>query len=190
MSLDLAALGFTKENLQQRVIDQICEQLLSRETGDEDGRSWFGESDFKKELDKLIKQRIDAKVTEIADKHVLPKVDAIIEGFVLQETTSWGEKKGRSFTFTEYLVSRAEHYMNEDVNFSGETKEKAGYNWSKETNRMTWCINRMLATYMQNAMKQCLRDMDAKVNGGLMAAAQASMVEAAKSIRLKVELAK
>jgi hypothetical protein len=90
MNIDFAALGFTKEDLQNRVVDQICDRLLT--SGDEEGHSWINESKLQKDLDELIRQRIDERVTALANEHVLPNVQAIIENWTLQETSQWGEE--------------------------------------------------------------------------------------------------
>jgi hypothetical protein len=190
MNIDFAALGFTKEDLQNRVVDQLCDRLLSQEGGDEEGHSWINESKLQKDLDELVRQRIDERVTALANEHVLPNVQAIIENWTLQETSQWGEKKGRSFTFTEYLVSRADAYMREDVDANGKAKDGDSYNWKKHSSRMAHAINAHLQYQIQSAMKEALEKANKSLDGAMESAARQAMIETASKLSLKLELKK
>src|ERR1700758_2115796 len=132
MSIDIESLGFTKEDLQERVIDRICQQLLETAGMDEDGEDIAIVSPIAKRLEKSVKDLIERKVSEIAEQNVLPKVGAFVDNIMLQETNKWGEKTGKGpLTLTEYLVSRVEAYITEQVDHDGKSKsEKDSYNWS------------------------------------------------------------
>lgn len=190
MSIDLKALGFTQEELQQRVIDQICEQLMSAETGDDEGHTWIGASQMQKALETHITAQINASVKALADEHVLPHVHSIIEGIVLQKTNQWGEKNGQPVTFVEYLVQRADTYMREDVNHDGQSKEETNdsYNWRKHTTRMTHAINKHLQFEIKRAMGDALEKANESLNGALEGAARQAMIETAGKLSIKFEL--
>jgi hypothetical protein len=109
-ALTIEALGLSKDELIERLIDKAAEDLLSDRTYDEDGEPYGRRhSQFRAALDKRIAERIDKAIDEIAAKNVLPNVAAYVEGLCLQATNEWGEKKGAPVTFIEYLVKRAEN---------------------------------------------------------------------------------
>jgi hypothetical protein len=157
MALDLNELGLTQEDLQQRVVDRLCDRLLSREMAGEEGDIYLGDSNLKHLLDKAIQQRIDAAMNAVADKYILPNATQRIESLMLQETNQWGEKKGQPLSFTEYLIKRADAYMQEKVNYEGKSKDEAnGYSWDGKQTRLTYIMHRHIQHHIGIAMKEML----------------------------------
>jgi hypothetical protein len=164
----LEALGFTKEEVFQRVVDTIVRDLTQSRYEDEDGDHYFGESEFKRGVDKAVRKAIDAKVTAVADTHITPRVSELIDNVTLQQTNSWGEKTGSPVTFTEYLVQRAEAYMVEPLSFDGKTKgESSSYGWSAKTTRVAYMVDRHLHYSIDTAMKKALADANTTIAKGL-----------------------
>lgn len=187
MSIDFAALGFTQEELQQRVVDQICDTLLRQPHEDEDGRSFYGESAFKRDLDKAIKARIDQTINALAEKYVLPNVSKYIEEMTLQQTNSWGEKVGQTVTFIEYLTQRAQAYMQEQVNYEGKTKEDAGsYGWQGKQTRITYLIHQHLHYSIDTAMKDALKVATGEIAKGIHETARLKLNEIAADLKVSV----
>ena len=60
-------------------------------------------------------------------------VTAYVESFCLTETNKWGKKTGKSMTFTEYLVQRAELYLTEKVDLRGKAK---GEEWDSKVDHV------------------------------------------------------
>ena len=78
MSIDLATLGFTKDELQERVVERICEQLLTSVDYDPDsGDEYPVSSTFQREIEKRIKETlgIGPRVDEPAGADIKP-IDA------------------------------------------------------------------------------------------------------------------
>lgn len=186
MSIDLTALGFTQEELQKRVVNQICDQLMRREYEDEDGPSYFGESELKRKLDAEIKERINATVEELAEKHILPNVGSYIENLTLQATNKWGEKTGSSLTFVEYLTQRAEAYMNEQVDFQGRDKASVDYSWKGTQTRLTHLVHHHLHYSIETAMKQALQIATSSIASGLQETVKLKLDQIAKDMKVTV----
>lgn len=187
MHIDLSALGFTQEELQKRVVDQICETLMHSERGDDEGNSWYGDSEFKRDLDKQIKARIEETINTLAEKHVLPKVSQYIEGLTLQQTTQWGEKRGEPVSFVEYLTKRAEDYMQEKVNYEGKGKNDTGsISWSGTQTRITYLIHQHLHYSIETAMKNALKVATGEIAKGIHETAKIKLNEISETLKVSV----
>jgi len=186
MNIDLAALGFTKEELQDRVIDQIVESVMYGRYADEDGDETFRDSRFKQELDKRVQNRIDDTINGMAEKHILPNVSQYIETLTLQETNQWGEKKGKAVSFVEYLVQRAQAYMQEEVNSSGKTRAEDGYGFSGKQTRITYLIHQHLHYSIETAMKESLAVATGEIAKGIHETARHKLNEIAASLEVTV----
>lgn len=185
--MNLADLGFTKEELQQRVIDQLCRQVMEGTFTDEDGEEYNSDSAFARTLHEHVRKQVDASISALAEKHVLPNVHAYIENLTLQTTNKWGEKQGRPVTFIEYLTQRAEAYMLEEVNYEGKTKGQDSYSWKGTQTRISHLIERHLHYSIENAMKAALVNANSAIVGGIEKTVQIKLAEVAASLKLKVE---
>lgn len=183
----LEALGFTKEEIAQRVVDTIVRDLTQSRHEDEDGESWFGESDFKRGIDKAVQARIDAEVTRTADEFIAPKIAELIDGCTLQQTNQWGEKRGAPITFIEYLVQRAEAYMTEPVSYDGKAKPESGsYSFTAKGTRVAYMIDKHLNYHIEAAMKQALSEANASIAKGLNEAVRTAI--SGLQVQMKTEV--
>jgi hypothetical protein len=186
MSLDLTALGFTKEELQDRVIDQIVQSVMCGKWTDEDGEESLRDSRFKQELDKRIKTRIDDTINALAEKHVLPNVSQYIENLTIQQTNQYGERKGAPVTFIEYLVQRAKDYMQEEVNSSGKTRAEDSYGFTGKQTRITYLIHQHLHYSIETAMKNSMVLATGEIARGIHETARHKLNEIAASLKVSV----
>ena len=186
MEITLESLGLSKEEIQSRVIDQIVRSALTSVSWDEDGNDVAISSRFASTIEDACRARIDQKIEELGELHVLPNVDRYVETLTLQETNRWGEKKGSSVTFVEYMVERAEAYMTEPVNYEGKTQEQAGYGWSKSQSRISHLIHQHLHYSIEAAIKKMLQNANASIVGGLEVALKAKLEELQKAIKIAV----
>ena len=175
--VDLELLGMTQEELQDRVIDKLVRDLLVEKYVDEDGNDSENDSEFLVSLKELVKKAIGKKVAEIAEAHILPKVGNYIENLTLQKTTQWGEKKGKPFTFNEYLIDAAENYMKEPVSHNGKTKAEDSYNWRANTTRIVYLIERHLQYSISTAMDQAMKDANSHIVAGIEKAIRMALKE-------------
>ena len=103
-AITFEALGITKEELTGKLIDRLVEEFKTDIVWDEDGRAHGRASDISKQITQKIAEQIQESVKRLGDTHVVPRVNEIIEGLVIQKTNEWGEKKGAPVSFIEYLI--------------------------------------------------------------------------------------
>lgn len=189
MNLDLQSLGFTKEELQERVVERICDQLLTTLDYDPDSDTEQPvASRFQQAIKDMVKKRIDTTINTLAERYVLPNVAQYIEDLTLQQTNQWGEKQGAPVTFVEYLVRRAQAYMQEEVNHDGKSKaESDSYSWhgAKQT-RITFLIERHLHHSIETAMKDSLKVATGEIARGLHETTRIKLNEIAAGMKVAV----
>jgi len=191
MSLDLNALGFTQEELQQRVVDQLCERLTKTVSIDDEGDEHWRQSQLGRKLDEAVRARVDSAIQNIAAVYVLPNVTKFMESFCLQATNSWGEKIGAAITFTEYLVQRAEAYLTEKVNYEGKGKNEDHYSsssWNGTQTRIAHMINQHLHYSIETAMKKALADANGHIGKGLEETVKIKLAEVTAGLSATVKI--
>jgi hypothetical protein len=154
--ITLEALGLSKDEIADRVVEKLAHDLLNMKIGEPDDGD-YSATPFAKEMKARVTAKIHESIEAIAAAHVLPNVQSYLEGFCLQETNAWGEKTAKPVTFTEYLVKRAEAYMQEKVDYNGKTKAEAGgYSWDGKQTRINYLINSHLHYRIEAAMKEVI----------------------------------
>lgn len=189
MELNLESLGFTKEELQQRVVDQLCRELMSN-LGYEEGEPYPIDSEFGKKLKAVVKTHIDDTIQNIAEVHIFPKISEYIENLTLQETNKWGERKGQSLTFVEYMVQRAEAYMTEKVNYEGKSKDASYGSWTGTQTRLSHLIHKYLHYNIENAMQTALKDANSHIVKGLEETIKIKLKEISNSLKVGLNFKK
>lgn len=188
MEITLETLGLTKEDIQDRIIERLCSNILSGKGYEEDGEEYYEDSQFKKKLEERLQAHINATVSALADKHVLPNVTQYVENLTLQQTNKWGEKVGAQVTFIEYLTQRADAYMREEVSHEGKSKEESGgYSWSKATTRIAYMVNRHLQYSIETAMKQALATANSAIAKGIEEAVKIKLQEVVGGLQVAVK---
>lgn len=186
--MNIEDLGLSTEKLRELIVERAVERLLTRTQFDEYGDEHETPTRLAASVNDIIKQRIDEKVTELGQKHILPNVTQAIENVTIQKTNEWGEAKGGSMSFVEYLVSRAEAYMTEPVNHNGKSKAESNsfYNWRKSTTRMTHAIDSHLKYSIERAMKQILKDANETLEQSIKTAVEIKLKEITNGIKISV----
>lgn len=187
MEIDLKALGISKEEIEERIVNAVSEAILSDVGYDGEGSDTFGDSAFHKKTKELIQKRIDSAISALAERHLLPNITSHIENLVLQETNTWGEKVGKPVTFIEYLTQRADAYMREEVNFEGKTKGQDSYNWRPAGTRIATMVHKHLQYSIETAMKQALANANSSIIGGIEKAVKIKMAEVAAQFKVEVK---
>ncbi len=189
--IDLAALGIKPEELQDRVIERICEKVLAGVTYDEDGDEVHVDSSFKRKLDARITQHIDGAVSALADKHVKPGVTALLENLCLQPTNRWGERTAEKMTFIEYLEKKAGEYFTEEVDFEGRAKgERDSYGWKAFGTRGAFLVNKHLAYSINTTMQNALQSANSQIAGGIEKAIKVQLEDLLGKIKAKAEVSR
>lgn len=183
----LELLGMNKNELREKVIEKAADRLLDGDAGEDD--DGYREDMLSKLMDRLrehTKDRIDQTIRDLADEHVLPNVTKYIENLTLQATNKWGEAKGESLTFIEYLEQQGEAYLTEQVNHDGKSREEAGYGWSKEQTRITHLIHRHLQYSINTATKDAMRTVHEALGKGIAETVEIQLAKIVKKLRVDV----
>lgn len=190
-TIDLAALGISQDEIQERVINRMADQLLRGISFDEDGDEITTDSNLKRKLDAAIQERIDRAVTALADAHVLPLITNKIESLVLQQTNKWGEAQGEAVTFIEYLIRRADAYMVEPVNFDGKVRgdfdQYRQSDFRAHSSRVALMIDKHLYHAIETAMKQALATANSSIKDGLEKAVKISLEKIVTGLSVAVK---
>jgi hypothetical protein len=180
MSFDFEALGISKDDLRERIIERAVAALVQ---GDDDIMD--GISTVVLEQTQLA---ISAQVEQIGKEVVEPRVAEIIEAMTFQKTNNWGEPKQPPQTWRELLVERAEGWLAEPVNYEGKTKAQDSYNWRQSTTRIAYLVEKHLQFEIERVMKEALKDANSKIAGGILGAVRASLNEVLSKLKVEAKV--
>ena len=191
-ALTIESLGLSKDDIADRVVDRVVDQLLHNlDDTDEDGNPTGARSQFQDQMRERIKAKIDASVDEVAAKHILPNITAYLETLVMQETNSWGEKKGAPVTFIEYLTQRAEVFMVEPVDHEGKSKrENSRGSWTQKGTRVAYMMDRHLQYSIEHAMKAALANANSQISGGIVEVVKLKLAEVVAGLKVQATIGK
>lgn len=186
MEITLESLGISKDELAERVVQRIANGLLFVEA--HDPYSYSTESEFAARLHDLVREKIEAAVSDIAARTVVPQITDIIEHFAIQKTNEWGEKKGEAITFVEYLAKRAGEFMTEQVDSDGKSKDEARGSWyGAKTTRIAYMIDKHLHYSIQSAMQGALAKANESIVDGIKKAVEMKLAEIKTALTVKLE---
>ena len=189
----LEALGISIEDLAERIVDQAVERLLTSTGFDpENDEEVSYESQFKREIEKRIQLAVDAKIGALADQHLVPRVGEMIEKTNMRRTNHYGEPKGEPMTFIEYIASRAEVYMSEDVDYNGKSKadlearNASTYNLQPSGPRLTVLMRSYIRDTLEKHATAAITDVNKVIAQNIQKAAQDAIASAASAIKVSV----
>lgn len=182
----LAALGITTEDLTARIVDRCVEELLNSSGYDpENDVETRYESRFKREIEKRMQEAVDAKISALAAEHLIPKVGELIEKTNMRKTNSYGEPKGDPMTFIEYIASRADAYMSEDVDYHGKTRaEGDSYSWRSCGPRLTVLMRSYIQDTLEKHATAAVSDVNKVIAENIKKAAMQAITNAAAAIKV------
>lgn len=190
----LEALGITKEDLFERIVERAVSDLMESHGFDEDEREHTYSSQFKREIDKRIQQAVDAKITALANEHLVPRVGEMIEQADMRRTNNYGEPKGPSLTFKEYIASRAEVYMSEDVDYHGKSKAdleargESTYQWKSSGPRLNVLMRLYIGDELAKKTQAALTDVNKAIAEGIQRTAVQAIQQAAANLTVAVKV--
>jgi hypothetical protein len=185
----LEALGFTREEVADRVVAAAVAQLMRQVRIGEDGEE-AGEmpSEFARRLNLQVQSRIDEAIAAIVAKHILPNAQSYVESVTLQATNKWGEARGKPVSFLEYLTQRAEAYMTEEVDHSGKPKGTDSFGWRGRQTRIAHMVHEHLHYHIERAMKEALTVANSAIARGIEETVKLKLAEVVAGIKAKVEV--
>lgn len=191
MELTLESLGLSKEEIQNRVVQRLADDLKGKYEydTDEEGRpiQYWEKSSLYKQVVEQVTKRADEAVAKLAETYILPRVSSFVEGLCLTETNKWGEKTGGTLTFTEYLVKKAEEYLTEKVNYNGKSKSEESYSWTGTQTRLTFLVHQHLHYSIESAMKDAVKNANAVIVRGLEETVKMKLSEIASQLKVNTQ---
>lgn len=180
-------IGLTKEELQDRVIETICDRLLEESSIDE----WESESrvpsGFRNRLESRIQEQVIARLDAMCAQHLNGSALGKIEEMVIQLTNSYGEKIGKPMTLIEFATKRCEDFMMESVDHTGKTKGQSdSYGWKATDSRLAWLIDRHLKLKIEEGVKAAMVDPVQSIGRALAETAKIKLKEIADKLRVEV----
>lgn len=185
--MKLEDLGLTQEKVQELLIDKLASQAMMGTFLDEDGNPFDDDSQFSKKMYAHVKICVDRKIEALAEQHLLPGIKDRMDTLILAETNEWGEKKGKQFTFIEYMIARAEAYLNEIVDYEGKPRTDRSSYWNGKQSRLTHMVEKYLYSRIEDAMKSAVKIVNDQLGPALAKTAQERL--ASISTSLKVDIA-
>lgn len=189
----LEALGISKEELAERIIESAVDRLLSSSGFDPEAEEETRyESRFKREVEARVQKAVDAKIAALAEVHVLPRVGEMIETADMRKTNRYGEPVSPSMTFKEYIAHRADVYMTEDVDYHGnskadlEAKNESTYNWRSCGPRLTVLMRSYIRDSLETQAKAAVADVNKVIAKNIEQAAKDAITAAATNLKVSV----
>ncbi len=171
MPLDLTCedFGLTQEEMLNRLLGRMADKLLGMDSEgmmlpedcsemDEEEYRYVKRNTLEKKLQTMMQVRVDQQVAKIAEEHVLPHIDKLIDGLKFQKTNSWGEPKSPPETVREYITRIANDYLSAEVDNYGKTKAQGDYNWRKHNTMLVWAIEKHVKWHLDSATEQATKD--------------------------------
>jgi hypothetical protein len=179
LKMDIAALGFTKEELREQIIQRAADTLLN------------DDRDYQIDVESIIKERIGKAIQLVTEKVgndiVVPKVEAMIEGLTFQKTNGYGEPKAPAQTWRELLIDRAEKWLVEPVSYEGKTKAENSYNWSLNTTRIAYLVDKHLQYEINREMAKALGAANSAICKGIADAVKIQLAQIVEKLRVEVK---
>lgn len=189
MEITFESLGITKEQITERVIDQIARSIMRGTMCDDDPEyECTASSNFEKMMKEVVKKHIEVSINRMAAIHLLPRISYYIENLCLQQTNKWGEKTAEPVSFIQYLISKAEAYIIEPVNQNGKTRsEESCSPWRESTTRIAYLINEHLRRSISEAMIEALSLANKSVRQGLENAVKIALASIQVQVKTDVK---
>ena len=182
--MELSALGITAEELREQIIERAASKLIDG-SGDE-----YNEAIYNRVTDhhgKMTREAIDKAVQKLTNETLVPLVSEKIETLMIQETNGYGEPKKEPIPFVQFLVSRAESYLREKVNYEGKDKNDAGYgSFNGTQTRLVWLVHTHLHRAIEAELKTIVADVQKALGTSLQDTVTLKLREISKAIQVNV----
>ena len=160
--------------LREQVIERAADKLReSIDTGD------YGH------LDRIVKEATDKAVSRYIEHVIVPRIEKEIGNITFQATNTWGEAHGKKFTFREYLIDRAEKWLEEKVDHNGKPKGTDSYSWHPYQTRIAHMVHEHLHWSIKNSVEQMLKTANEKIVGGIQETIKMKLAEVQTALELK-----
>lgn len=174
-------LGISQDELREQIVERASQKLTDYVIETE-GDSLQNLQPAHNTIEKIVGEQVDTFI----ENELRPVVEKGVENVIFDFTNQYGEKKGQSLTFREYLVQRAEEYLTEKVNYDGKSKREDSMARPTQP-RITYMIDRMIHSRIEKAMKDAIEDFDRMLQQGLSATVNQKLSEIAKNTKISIK---
>lgn len=151
--ITLSQLGISAESLETKLLEILAQDFWEKSFAgsvDDEGRYHRLENFILSKLEKQTKEAIDTAIEKLGSETLGPAIETFIQNYKVQQTNAYGEKKGEAKTFTEYLMSMAETYCLQPVDFNGTTSNSYTH---KDHTRIAHLIDKHLSNEIEKLVK-------------------------------------
>lgn len=160
MSMDLAALGVTQEQLLELVVIRLESHILNTL----DGESMLHAAQ------RQVQTLVDERVSAFLETQVPGIIDgAITSAKILQPRARYGEADKPPITFTEYICQLGAEWLTKSVDYNGRDESGFGGNSGSKQPRIVWMIHQHLKHDIESAIKRILTDAHAILGTSIQA---------------------
>jgi hypothetical protein len=189
MQFDFEALGLSKEDVQERLIETLADRMLKAKGWDDDGDEISLPSSLKTQLESLITKRLDLAVQSAFDRVVPTSIDDYVANYKIQQTNPYGQPEGPQQTFVEFIAGRVNEYLLELVDGSGVSQREAkakGNSWygsGKSQNRINFMLDIRLAGAINEGIEKAFADTKGLLANGIQAAVLAHLKQFGETLK-------
>jgi len=184
-------LGMTPEEIANRIINQVVDDLLRRKSeDDEGGYRYDASSDFANMLREQIEKTIREKIDLIATEHMGPQVEGFLRTLVFKPTNRYGDRTGADMTITEHIAAECERWIAEPVNFQGQSKAESqdGYSFKGETTRLGHLIHKHIHYSIEQVMRDAIQRANVTLVKSLEETAKIQLAKIAETLSVSVKV--
>lgn len=174
MEATLSALGITKEELLDRLVERLADGW--DDDGDEP-RYW---SAFEAKLTERINTAVAGVVDAAAQKSIEERVAAVLDG-PWPNTNQYGEKRGAPQTFRELVMVRVDAYLNRKVRQHDGMPDDS-YSSSGAMSRVDWLIAKAAEGAVKNGVEKAAKEAAEKARTEVLGAMDKAVVAAVRNV--------
>src|SRR5579872_523053 len=178
-------LGFTREEIEQKVVAKIADDLMAEYVYDDETGTDVRDTHLAVRFREIIKKHVERQLNKLAEEYVVPHVKDLIEGVALQKTNEWGEKQGAPRTFVEYLTDQATNYLSEPVDFDGKPVGRGSYSRETQT-RLVNLVHKHLHYSIESAMKDAVEVVKKQLGASLEQTCKLKLNEIAENLKVSL----
>lgn len=181
----LQELGFTREEIEQKVVEKIAADMLTEFVYDAETGMEPHDTHLAVRFRDIIRKHVERQLNKLAEEYVVPNIREIIESVRLTPTNQWGESVGPAQTWTEYLAASAKNYLEQPVDYDGKPTERNSYGRNTQT-RLTHLIHQHLHYSIESAMKGAVDQIKASISPALEQTCKLKLNEIAASLKVSM----
>jgi CRISPR/Cas system type I-B associated protein Csh2 (Cas7 group RAMP superfamily) len=177
MGISIEDLGITKQEMQDRVVNQLCNEITGRHD-DESEYSYFSESSIKTKMREYLQEIVDKKTREVIDEKVLANFEKYLQELIIKPSSRWGEKEEAPVSIEDYIEKTISLTMAETVDSTGRGREDRSYSYyGSHSTRLEYLINRKISAEIETSFKSVLVDVKASLQSHIEAQIKNKLTE-------------